>query len=440
MTPKLSSLSPTEGRAGTFITIYGTGFSERVEDVEVVIGRAVCEVSFANESMIQCEASVQSAGSYKVKVLISGVGMAAAENDSACFQYLLHVESVSPMIGGVSGGHVIIISGDGFIEFSSRPRERLGTPFSSLPWFRYGFGLPDLGNNVEYCSGASSVAESVALAELVHSEFSRAIPASLNQLHDGGLRTFLMNLYSQFPSRVHIDGDPCIITESSISQLLCVPILSNPGMANITVSVRDQIAVLDNAYEKAMEKTAAVKSVTPSTGVVTGGNNLTITGTLLASDSAEEGEVEVMVGNASCVVQQFNATQIQCITSGRHPPGRVPVLISTKAGIAIWESVLTELEDFENMTDLSSYPFPWFTYRLRVTGISFSRGSVFGGAGITITGGDFVQGETRILFGEQKAEISSITRSQIVFVTPTSSRMHHVQLSAELVVLRKSCA
>lgn len=400
ITPRIASLAPTEGQYGTSVNISGSGFPENSQDISVMIGGAACSVTSVSEDTVQCSVGMQSAGCYQIEIMVVGIGM--ARNDSLCFRYLLTVDSVSPDVGGVSGGQVITMTGEGFLEFSNIPREELGSPFSYLPWFFYGFGVPSMMDSYS-----------------ILNDTPHDIPEDFN------FRSFLWALYSTFPSSVYIGNNPCIITQSNFTELRCVPIISNTsGAANVTVMVADQVAVLEEEFMITTEATVTVDSVDPMTSGVTGGADLLITGTMFGS---EADPINVMIGMSPCNVQSHNNTHIQCTTS-QHKPGLEPILISAQNGIGMSTSVVLNWNGSENYVS----PFPIFDYALEVTSISLSGGSVFGGTEISITGGFFVEGETTVLIRGEEASLTSVMASEVVFVTPSSSKNHVSTLSAQL--------
>lgn len=406
LTPTVISLSPAMGQSGTNVTIQGTGFSDKLEDLSVTIGGVACELTYASTEALQCTAGLQSAGCYAVELAIDGVGMAYSD-DSICFQYLVTVDSFSPMMGGVTGGQVITFSGEGFPELTPEVKDttiimiiitELAKRHKELPWLRYFRDTDEFPDE-----------------------------PIMNDIELETLRTRMEDINSRSPFSVSIGGTPCIITESSITELLCIPLPSVEGTVAITITVRDQNITLDQEYTISTQATPAIASVTPSTGPVTGGTGVLITGRLLS------GLAEVFVGKSECVLQTSNDTHIQC-TTAQQKPGSVPVFVSASAGIAVLESELLDWNEDTNLTDL----FPVFTYELRVMEVSSSGGSVFGGTELSISGAGFDEDNTQVFIGGVPAEIVSVTSSEIVCFTPSSAREHLIDLSARPVVVTSS--
>lgn len=421
LTPTILSLSPSVGQSGTSIAIQGTGFSEELEDLRVTIGGVECVLTSADAEEINCTAGLHSAGCYALEVAVEGRGVAYTD-DSVCFQYLLTVDSASPMMGGVTGGQVITLSGEGFIEFTRSIGEESRMSLPPLPWFRHGLGTPAFRD--------------------MDASLERAEEPSMDIREDDAddlesIRTRLEDLYSRSPMSVSVGGTLCIVIESSVTELSCIPLPGMEGVSDITVTVLDQNVTLEQVYNVSAEATPGIDDITPSTGPVTGGTSILITGRLLGGssdgDSASEQGVQVFVGDSECAVQSSNDTHIQCTTS-RHQPGSVPVLVSASAGIAVLESALQAWNEDTVLFD----SLPVFMYELQVTGLSSLGGSVFGGTVVSVSGGSFVEGYTEVLLGGSPAEITSVTSTEIVFITPSSVRFHDIELSAQPVVMTSS--
>ena len=485
-TPTIHTISPAEGQGGEEITIYGIGFTNEMSDVTVSIGQSSCSVSAANSTQIKCVLSNHPAGFYNISVLIEGMGMAVADN-TTCFHYLLSVDTITPIIGGVGGGVPITISGNGFLEFTPVPAKHLNEPFSFLPWFRYGLGLPSIEflENLGMCpvyrdmlterpfldkytvdsiskvmqdvemfvqrsvnrnqsseNNSESVMSSGLPAELSFCntffpcEFNSTSFAVFNNGHFDFENLFihLLNLYYHFPSYVLFGGTPCVITESSLTQMTCVPVTSLPVKTNVTVVVFSDTETLDFAYEVSLSDTPVVLSLEPAQGAVIGGTRVVITGTSFGASSQQD--VNVTIGESECIVTSANDSHIECTTTS-HRAGYQPVLISTPNGVPVLESGLMDIgmnpdgsgSGFGDDRAESSF-FPVFEYKLVVytDGAVLSSGSVFGGTTVTLLGGVFVPGDTRVLVGGQDVVLQHVDMDTIQFDTPTTTSELYIKL------------
>ena len=412
-----------------------------------------------NSTTLMCTTSRHVAGSYLVTVLIEGIGRASGD---VCFHYLLTLNSVSPNVGGISGGYEITLTGEGFLELYADPKESL-YDIAYVPWLRHGIGLPYiesvLGLNI--CPNyAQEPFRKMFLTDdyehfkeeklrTVRENFSVKTGHSIcsdddtgysseKQSHYTSINTqYLNDIYNILPSSVTIGGFPCIITRASIDNLNCIMYLASPGQFNISVSMFSEIAVLESAFTFEAERTPTIATIEPAVGAVIGGYTLAISGMgFKPSGLGSNQDVFVSIGDAACSVEFANESYIACIVES-HQPGFLPVWVVTFAGVAVWEKALQEPNRiFEEVTNqnnsINSSIFPIYEYRLSATVETLVYGSIAGGAEVVIKGGDFFQGITQVFIGELPAEIVSLERDTLVVVTPSSSRTEHIALISQI--------
>ena len=94
VTPKVTSITPTEGYVGDTITITGSGFSD--SDNVVTMGGVACNISSSSTTKIQCAVGKQLAGQYDVVVMVPVKGAASSTSQ---FTYKMTVTSISPTEG-----------------------------------------------------------------------------------------------------------------------------------------------------------------------------------------------------------------------------------------------------------------------------------------------------------------------------------------------------
>lgn len=469
-TPTVQSIYPGEGQGGDEVTIYGIGFTDDMSSIVVRVGVSVCDVTAANTTQISCVLASHPAGFYKISLSIKGSGMAAV-NNSVCFHFLLSVATVTPTSSGVGGGVPLTITGNGFLEFDRVSAEGLGEPLSVLPWFRNGIGLPSVESlaKLGMCSAAErrgqllerysidSVARAVANFEdhfVSRNQTSQSLPFQLltevaecisagdcksgfEVFNEGrfiprNLTVHLLILYYHFPAYVIIGETPCIIIESSVFQLTCLPVVSMAANVNVTVTVFSDSQTL--SHDVSLSSSPQISSIEPLLGTVSGGTMLTISGTNFGASNQED--VSVRIGGRECVVSFANESYIACV-SPPHPPGYQAVLISTPRGVAVLDQEMAGSVQSDGSGDgdmgvrEEMSLFPIFRYRLVVysDGAVLESGSVFGGTAVTLEGEVFVPGMTRVLVGGQEAELQGVTMDMIQFDTPTSSATHSIKLS-----------
>ena len=473
-TPTIDSIDPLEGQGGTNITIYGVAFSDNSSAITVTVGNAPCTLVSANSTQITCTLSNHPAGYYDISVLIEGMGVSVSTN-SSCFHYLLTVDNVTPASGGVGGGSPIDIYGNGFLEFTSLPLNNLDTPLSLLPWFRRGLGVPTANSldDLRVCpmfretlSGLMDRFEAESVNEIVDrvGEFSmrqgmdgmnmmnRPFPSNcadenctspdsdFDIVEDGHfvfsyLIVHLLNLYHHLPSSVYLNGVPCVIVDSTVQRITCIPAPSLPADVNITVRVLSEVASLaPSSYQVTLEDTPFISSLDPPQGAVTGGNQLTIVGSKFGASMSSD--VTVTIGSSACVVQSANDTHVVCVTAGSRP-SRHPVFVTTPNGLAVLESAFMDMENGSRNSSGSGSGmeqemvlFPMFEYRLVVylPNAVASVGSVFGWRRVAIEGGVFAPNYTRVFVGGQEVELEVVTMDTIEFLTPSSTTTHVVKL------------
>ncbi len=399
-----------------------------MEDIEVTIGLAPCQVFFANESLIRCIAGSQSAGCYRVAVSVDGMGVALSTNQTS-FTYLVTVDSVSPSTGGLSGGNLVTITGEGFPRFVRRRHET----HNPLPWFRFGLGEPAFDMvEASYCPSYSHILKSFLNRTLELNETAEpngtmmpALPAM--DLTVSSLKDHISELLSHSPLRVTIGETPCLIVEATVTAIFCVPLSSPEGIFDVNITVFNQTYTLSDSYTVADSAALIVERVSPSSGPVVGNSSIIIVGSSFSTGSATD-DIQVMIERRPCLVQLYNNTHIICDTP-RMVPGVYPIFISSSNGIAVTSDVA---DGFNMQNTTVSSLFPTFTYRLEIRNVSLARGSAFGGTEVTLYGGIFVNEATSVTVGGTAATIVTVSDSVLKFLTPSSSMAHSVSLSAQL--------
>lgn len=535
-TPTIHSVSPATGQGGDSITIRGHGFGENTSAISVLIGSSAwCQVDSSTNDSIVCVTSRHAAGSYLVQVLVEGVGR-ALNMAAACYTYTLTLSSVTPEVGGVTGGYLIEITGEGFPDFdpvsplacAGKFSKLLGAEFgaefgesdsdagfagrfsdnvttSATPWLRYGLGCPseDLlemlllmplhhhhtGTGPQpLCPEASSGLENQlrnatrCLQTLYSNDddagggdgdgdgatsdangdgagYTTSEGDGANGDGDGeegescrslcplgDCQDLSLHLIDLFPSHVTVGGSPCVIVESTVDHMTCVPAFSLPlsgstRSVDVMAQVFDQSATLADGFTVGAEYTPVVTSVSVvvGEGPVSGGTVLTLTvegfatttttTTMMPSSSGDGvGSVDVRIGSFPCEVSSVNDTTIVC-TTPPHSPGFQPIHVSTAAeGTALLQSSLSDLQDEVEVTAIDGL-FPKFEYRLFAEMDGVPLGSLVGGTPVVIyPGGIFVEGETRVYFGELGAEIVALESDRLVVLTPSSAVTKEIYL------------
>ena len=125
-TPKVSSVTPSQGTSDTIITVHGHGFSNESCHNKVMFSSHECEVISSNDTAITCILSTAEdpiageALDVTVKILNRGYAFVRADaGDTVDFELKASVTVVSPSSGSRAGGTLVTITGDGFSNTTS---------------------------------------------------------------------------------------------------------------------------------------------------------------------------------------------------------------------------------------------------------------------------------------------------------------------------------
>ena len=113
-TPYVKSISPSRGKGGQTVTIYGSGFSTDTADMQVSIANSSCSVVTSSETSLACGLDNRPAGIYNIILRVKGKGLSAYPTSKAVtFAYEISLTSVSPSTCGLGGGRVVSVKGRG---------------------------------------------------------------------------------------------------------------------------------------------------------------------------------------------------------------------------------------------------------------------------------------------------------------------------------------
>jgi len=438
-TPAVFKVIPAEGQGEINITIIGTSFSSKKENVLVYIGESLCDLISANETVIHCITSPHTAGFFNVSVFVKGIGATSAENLTT-FEYLATVDSITPETGDKNGGNIITISGEGFPLFVNKSRKEIG-PLSFLPWFRHGVGAPQHKTSTHLYSNNKTI-----LSEWYSKTFDFSLTVTAGEFEEAlsNLSSLIGQVYSKSSLQVFIGEAPCVIVKASRTSIDCVPMPSAEGLQVVTVIVLNKTYILNNTFMVLDMPSMTIQSLNPSYGPVSGNSTIEITGESFGCFDFLI-NIEVSIGLKPCTVNYCNDTHISC-TSPRMNIGVFPVFIADQNKILVPDTIMQEdsnssflpssfnssHNDFNNseifQDSSSSILFPVFNYSLKVTSISTISGSLLGGTEVTIGGGPFALCETSVLIGGRNAPIVSVNETVVRFWTPNSSVTHHTKL------------
>ena len=110
-TPVITSITPSEARSGSTITIQGSYFATDPTKNNIQIDETDCEVTSSTATTIVCTLLPKLAGEYPLTLHVVGEGFATSGKN---FTYQLNIDSVAPPESGFGGGRLITIKGSGF--------------------------------------------------------------------------------------------------------------------------------------------------------------------------------------------------------------------------------------------------------------------------------------------------------------------------------------
>lgn len=113
-----TSVTPASGSVagGQTITIYGSGFGKRNENVIVSLGGSPCDIISISLSHITCITTAHVEGNVSVEISVGESSVTISDAFEYDSSLTISVTALSPQQGSVSGGVVITISGYGFID------------------------------------------------------------------------------------------------------------------------------------------------------------------------------------------------------------------------------------------------------------------------------------------------------------------------------------
>ncbi len=185
------------------------------------------------------------------------------------------------------------------------------------------------------------------------------------------------------------------VTVVSDSSITCTTPTGSAGTASVLVTNASGTNAANTLYTYVAAPT--VSGVSPSSGPVTGGSTLTITGTNFT------GATGVTIGGtAATSVTVVSSTSITC-TAPAHSAGSVSVLVTTPGGTNAANTL--------------------YTYALAptVTGVTPSSGPITGGSMVTITGTNFTGATAVSIGGTAATSVTVVSSTSITCTAPAHS-------------------
>ncbi|KAL4228989.1 Fibrocystin-L [Mactra antiquata] len=402
--PNIDGIHPMFGSlaGGAFLTISGFGFGE---DPFPTVGSYPCLVIESSYSEIVCETPASSMqGEMDVEVT-AYVGSAALP--SRCEMGSLGqckyvyaqlwtpaASSISP--SAMSSATSFTISGSSFGTSASEVEVIIGGEYATIDSVTDTAivasvdNLPAGDNDVlirikDYGNPTGSL--TVTSTPTIDS-----VTPSTGSIHGDTAITITGNGFVVNDTVVEIDGTPCNITFTDLSEVVCITAAHAAETVSIDVTSNGE-SFPSESFTYELASTPTVSSISPTFGLA--GDTLSISGS-----NFDGGIVVVFLELSPCVVTYSDANLIEC-TVGNHSTGMA------------WVFVHVEGRGASN-SDVE------FEYQLSISGINPVEGGTAGGQTVTITGTGFDSMTTATICGLDCSPIS-ITSSQYMCRTSANT-------------------
>jgi len=172
------------------------------------------------------------------------------------------------------------------------------------------------------------------------------------------------------------------------------------GTVDVTVTTPGGTSNKNSADKFTYVPAPVVSSISPTSGPATGGTTVTINGSYL------DGAISVYFGSpsqAAKIIYDSN-TRITATSPGENP-GTVRVHVTTTGGAS-------DPNDNGQNDQYTYIAAP------TVTGVTPNQGPLAGGTTVTITGANFISGNSTVYFGSSKASVGAVTSTSITAISP----------------------
>lgn len=403
--PTVTAISPTSGSTsgGTSVTITGTGF---LSGATVSIGGSpATNVVVVSSISITAKTASHTAGAADVVVTNSDTqtGTLAAGYTYTVPNPAPTISSISPNSGSTAGGTGVTISGTGFLGGAtvtiggtsatnvvvvSSTSITASTPAHSAGAVNVVVTNTDsqaatLTNGYTYLNPAPTV------TSISPSSGSTAGGTSVSISGTGFLTGASVSIGGSAATNVTVVGSTSITAKTPVH---------TAGVADVVVTNTDaQSGTLSGGFTFTVPNPApSVSSISPSSGLTTGGTAITITGTGFLN-----GATVTLGGTAATNVTVVNSTTITASTPA-HAAGAVNVIVTNSDAQS---GTLTSGFTYTN-------PAP------TVTAVSPNAGTASGGTSVTITGTGFLSGATVTFGGTAATNVVVANSTSITARTP----------------------
>ncbi|RXS70753.1 cell shape-determining protein [Streptomyces sp. TM32] len=392
MAPIVTGISPNQGapEGNTGVTITGSGFTGATL---VRFGSTPTNFVLVSDTQITARTPP---GSGTVMVTVTAPTGTSTQN--VLFTYTTVAAPVlttlSPASGPTSGGTVVTLSGINLagvlsVKFGVNSATMLSNTASQVVVVAPAGVLSSVAVTVTTVGGTSNA--------LVYTYVAAAVPVisglspSSGPVSGGNLVTVTGSNLSGVLS-VKFGVNSATVLSNTASQVVVVAPAGSPSSVAVTVTT---VGGTSNAlvYTYVAAAVPVISGLSPSSGPVSGGNLVTVTGSNLS------GVLSVKFGVNSATVLSNTASQV-VVVAPAGSPSSVAVTVTTVGGTS------------------NALVYTYVAAAVPViSGLSPSSGPVQGGNLVTVTGSN-LSGAISVKFGNNPATVLSNTATQVVVTAP----------------------
>ncbi|MER5430680.1 IPT/TIG domain-containing protein [Streptomyces sp. NPDC002588] len=396
--PTITAVAPSSGptTGGTKVTVLGSGFGASVS--KVLFGGISVPFTVLNGTTLTCTAPPRAAGTVQI-----GVVSPSGTDIGGHFDYLAPVvptvTAVQPLSGPIAGGTQLTISGRGFTGATA-------VTIGNLP--ATGFSVTAdtsiLATAPPHAAGAATVRVTTSAGSGTGGSFTYLAPAlpavtgisPSSGSTEGGTLVTITGTGLTGATAVAVAGVPVAsFTVLDATAISAVTAPSTPVTGTVTVTT--SVGTGSGGTFGYLAPLPVIHANAPTSGPISGGTAVTITGTGFTSTTA--------VRIAGVPVTDFavlSDTTLDVITASS-PPASGPIAVTARGGTA------------------SGGGYTYLAEPPQVTGIIPNSGSTQGGTTVTITGSGFTDVTGVAVAGVPVASFTVLDATAISAVTAASA-------------------
>ncbi|XP_077992871.1 fibrocystin-L-like [Glandiceps talaboti] len=357
----------------------------------------------------------------QVDVIVNHIPSSCHVNGSCGFLYSAmstpNVTSISPSSGSSDSGTQVTLSGSGFSTNTGDNSVVIGGVDCDVVSSSDSQIVCDVGDATGGTQDVVVVVQTDGLAAHTSGQLQFQYEVGVTSVTPdagsvgGGLTINVIGFGFGDNVTVDVGGSPCEVVSVDYDNITCVTPPGSSGTEDVTVSINDVSDTLSDGFEYDLSLSPSVSSLSLSESGVAGGSEITIGGSGFGSNlfSSES----VRIGDEPCNVTSYSDSSIGCVLPAQAPGNHSVKIFVDGQGFA----------DASSVSDVN--------YKLKVTNVSPTHGSVQGGTLVSITGEGFSDdsSENQVFFGGIECVITSSAEDQIDCITNDMGVTHSVDNS-----------